>query len=107
MIYHWFVCLKLLKKNSISSFELDPAHYLFTLGHSWNVMLRFTEANDKFLELCDAYKRTSYIIHLDANDLNGLSMMQLLSTEIPDWVWVNPKDVNLDSCSKDRLILRG
>ena len=92
MIYHWFVCLKLLKKNSISSFELDPAHYLFTLGHSWNVMLRFTEANDKFL---------------DANDLNGLSMMQLLSTEILDWVWVNPKDVNLDSCSKDRLILRG
>ena len=32
-------------------------------------------------------------------------MMQLFPTEILDWV--NSKDVNLDSSSKDRLILRG
>ena len=29
MFYYWLGCLKLLEKKT-NSFELDPAHYLFT-----------------------------------------------------------------------------
>ena len=51
-------------------------------------------ANNKFLKLPGANKLTSYIIYLDVNHFYGHSMMQLLPTEILDWV--NPKDFNID-----------
>ena len=62
----------------------------------------YSEANKKFLKLYDANMFTSYIIYLDVNNLYGHSMMQLLLTQILDWV--NPKDFNLDKYSNDSLI---
>ena len=44
MFYYWFVCLK-LEKESLNSFELDPAQSLSTPGYSWDGMLRFTDVN--------------------------------------------------------------
>ena len=60
----------------------------------------YTEANNKFLKSYDANKLISYIIYLDANNLYGHSMAQLLPTEI----LVNPKDFNLDNCARDSPI---
>ena len=113
------VCVfETFRKESINSFELDPARYLSTPGYSWGAMLKFTdvttklvsdtekyqfverairgaismickgylEANNKFLKSYDAKKPKSYIIYLDANNLYGQSMMQLLPTEVLDWV---------------------
>ena len=123
--------MKPLEKNL--QIELDYAHYLSTLGYSWDAMLRFTDINSKlisdiekyqfvesvikciislickgyaeahniFLKSVDANKTTSYIIYLDANDLYGHSMMQLLPIEILDWV--NPKDFNLDNYSNNNI----
>ena len=57
------------------------------------------EANNKFLKLYRANKPILYIIYLDANNLYKHSPMQLLPTEIHDWI--NPKDFNLDNYSND------
>ena len=56
----------------------------------------YAEASNEFPKSYIANKPTPYIIYLDANDLYGHSMMQLLPTEI---FWVNPKDFNLDNYS--------
>ena len=114
------------KKESINSFELDPAHYSSTPGYSWDAMLRFTyvnlklisdikkyqlvestimggismickgyaEANNQLLKSYDANKPTTHIKYLDTNNLYRHSMMQLLLTEILDWV--DPKNFYLD-----------
>ena len=49
----------------------------------------YTEADNKFLESHDDNKPISNFIYLDANNLYEHSMMQLLPTEIFDWI--NPK----------------
>ena len=41
------------KKESRYSFELDPDHYSFTPGYSWNGRLRFTKSNLKLLSGID------------------------------------------------------
>ena len=50
------VCVLLLtcmfetfRKESINSFEFDPAYYLSTPGYSWDAMLRFTDVNVKLI----------------------------------------------------------
>ena len=53
----------------------------------------------KVLKIYNAKKPTLYVIYLEANNLYGDSRMQLPPTEILGWV--NPKDNNLDSYSKD------
>ena len=68
------------------------------MGFLWS----YTEANNKFLKSYDANKHISYIIYLDANNLYGHSMTQLLPTEILDCV--NPKDFSLDNCARDSPI---
>ena len=120
-----------LRKESISPFDLDSAHYVFTLDYSWNAMLRFPyinwklisgiekyqfikstirggfamtckgsgKANYKFLKSHNANKPTSYIICLHTNNVYWHSMMQLLPTQILDWI--NPKDFNIDNYSND------
>ena len=50
----------------------------------------YTEANNKFLKPNDVNKSTLYIVYLDASNLYGHTMMNLLSNELLDWV--NPKD---------------
>ena len=62
----------------------------------------YAEANNKFLKSYDTNKPTSYIVYLDANNIFGHSKIQLLPTEIFDWV--NPKDFNLDNYSNDSRI---
>ena len=62
----------------------------------------YAEANNKFLKSYNANKPIPYIICLDANNLYGHTMMQILPTEILDWV--NPKDFNLDRYSNDSPI---
>ena len=52
MICYWLVCLK----ESINSFELDPAHYLSTPGYSWNTVLRFTDVNSKLVSGIETMK---------------------------------------------------
>ena len=50
----------------------------------------YPEANNKFLKPYDVNKSTLYIVYLDASNLYGHTMMNLLSNELLDWV--NPKD---------------
>ena len=62
----------------------------------------YAESNDKCLKSYNSNKPTSYIIYLDANNLYGHSMVQLLLTEILDWV--NLKGFSLDIYSNDSPI---
>ena len=36
-------------KESINSFELEPAYYVSTPSYSWDAMLRFTDINLKLI----------------------------------------------------------
>ena len=36
---------EIFRKESMNSFELDFAHYLSTLGYSWDAMLSFSDPN--------------------------------------------------------------
>ena len=62
----------------------------------------YAESNDKFLKSYNSNKPASYIIYLDANNLYGHSMVQLLPTEILDWV--DLKGFSLDIYSNDSPI---
>ena len=62
----------------------------------------YAQANNKFVKSYDTNKLTSYIKYLDANNLCGHSMMQLLPTEIFDSF--DSKDLSLDNYSKDSSI---
>ena len=62
----------------------------------------YIKANNKFLKSYGVDKPTSNIIYLDANNLYGRSMTQLLPTETLDWV--NSKDFNLDNYYNDSPI---
>ena len=72
------------------------------MGRSFYSSKGYSEANNKFLKSYDANKPTSYFIYLCTNNLYEHSMMQLLPTEILDWV--NPKDFNLDNYSNSSPI---
>ena len=37
------------RKESVNSFELDPAPYLSAPGYSWDVMLSLTDVNLKLI----------------------------------------------------------
>ena len=41
--------LQVFRKESINSFELDAAHYLYTSGYCYDAMLRFTDVNVKLI----------------------------------------------------------
>ena len=118
------------KKESINSFEFDPAHYLFTLGCSWDALLRFTDVNLKlisdiekyqFMEstirggismICKGYPEASNeFLKYDANkttsyiiylDTNNLYGHSMMQL-LPAEIldWVNTKEFNLDNYSND------
>ena len=46
----------------------------------------YADTNNKFLKSYDPNKRTSFIIYLDANNLYGQPMIQLIPNEILNWV---------------------
>ena len=52
------VCVfETFRKESMNSFELDPAYYLSTCSYySCNAMLRFTDANLKLLSNIEKYQ---------------------------------------------------
>lgn len=43
------------RKEFIYSFELDPAHCLFTSGYRWDTLLRFTDGNLKLMSVIENY----------------------------------------------------
>ena len=47
---------KYFRKESINSFELDPANYLSTPGYSWDAMLRFADVNLKVISDIEKYQ---------------------------------------------------
>ena len=44
------------RKESMNSFELDSAHYLSTLGYSWDAMLGFSDFNLKLISVIEKYR---------------------------------------------------
>ena len=75
--------------------DIEKYHFIQSMirGGIFMISKGYTEANNKFLKLYDPNKSTSYITYLDANNLYGNSMMQLLSFEVLDWV--NSEKLNL------------
>ena len=61
-----------------------------------------SETNNKFLKSYDPSNPSKNIMYLDANNLYEHSMMQLLPTEIFDWVI--PKNFNPDNFYDDGSI---
>ena len=57
------------RKKSINSFQLVPAHYLSTLGYSWDAILRFTDVNSKLISDIDKQQFIGIIIR------GGISMI--------------------------------
>ena len=55
MFYYWLMCSKLVRNESINSFELYPAHYLSTPGYSWYALLRSTDVNLKSISDIEKY----------------------------------------------------
>ena len=50
------------RKELMNSFELDSAHYLSTLGYSWNAMLRFSDLNLKLISVIEKYRLLASIL---------------------------------------------
>ena len=50
------------RKELMNSFELDSAHYLSTLGYSWNAMLRFSNLNLKLVSVIEKYRLIASIL---------------------------------------------
>ena len=44
------------RKESVNSFELDPAHYLSTPVYIWDVLLKFTDVNLKLISDIEKYQ---------------------------------------------------
>ena len=81
--------------------DIEKYHFIQSMirGGIFMISKGYTEANYKFLKLYDPNKSTSYITYLDANNLYGNSMMQLLSFEVLDWV--NSEKLNLGNFQDD------
>ena len=62
----------------------------------------YAKANNKKLKQWGTDKSNSHIIYIDANNLYGNSLKQLLPTKIHDQL--NLKDLNLDHQSNDSLL---
>ena len=43
------VLKKAFRNESITSFELDPGHYLSTSGYGWDAMLKYNDVNLKLI----------------------------------------------------------
>ena len=50
------------RKELMNSFELDSAHYLSTLGYSWNAMLGFSDLNLKLISVIEKYRLIASIL---------------------------------------------
>ena len=122
------------RKESINSFELDPAYYLSTPGYCWDAMLRFTNVNSKIISdtkkyqfvesmtrggismICNGYAEAnnkllkSYhsnkrTLYIIYSDTNNLYGHSMMQL-LPAEIldWVNLKDFNLNYCSNGNPI---
>ena len=121
--------LETFRKESKNSFELNPAHYLSTLGYSWDAMLRFRVVDLKIMSdiekfqfvertirggtsiICKGHDEASnkFLKSYDANKptsciiyvhANNLYGYSMMQL-LPTDIHdrINPKDFNLDNCS--------
>ena len=102
--YIWDAMLKFLDVNIKFISDIEKYQFFESTIRSYisKICKGYAEANNKFLKPYDANKPTCYIIYLHTNKFYGLSLMQLLPTEILDWV--DPKNFSLDSYSNDSRI---
>ena len=99
----WDAMLRLSSVNSKLILNIEKYQFIESTIRAISIICKgYAEANNIFLKSYDANKPTSYIIYLDANNLYGHSIMQLLPTEI--FNLVNPKDFNLGYYSFDNPI---
>ena len=115
----------------MNSFELDFAHYLSTLGYSWDAMLRFSDLNlrlisvigkhqfiestlrccisvtfKEYAEVSNKFSKSYYAKKLTSYikylDANNLYKHSTIKL-LPTQIpdWANPKDFNLNNYSKD------
>ena len=71
-------------------------------GGYYIICKSYAKAKNEFFDSYNVNKATLCTIYLDTINLCGHSMMQLLPTEILDWL--NPKKSNPDSYFKDSRI---
>ena len=64
-------------------------------GGAGMICHRYARANVPCIKNYDASKRNSYIIYLDANNLYGWAMSQLLPTS--NFKWLTDEEIRLDS----------
>ena len=69
-------------------------------GYSSVLGKRYVKANNKFVEDYDPNKPENYLLYLDANNLYGWAMSQLLPTG--DFKWEDPNSYNWRNLPEDR-----
>ena len=67
-----------------------------------NAMLKLTIVSWNFTILTNLLY-VSYIIYVDAKNLQGHSVMQLLPTELHDWASIKDSEVIKETLSKDEV----
>ena len=67
-----------IEKNQFSESMITGGISMISKGYA--------DTNNKFLKSYDPNKRTLFIIYLDANNLYGQPMIQLIPNEILNWV---------------------
>lgn len=90
----WEACLKMTKVK----LELitDPEMYEFfenaIRGGISVISRRFAIGNNRFMQIYDPEKKTSYILYYDANNLYGWAMSEPLP--VSDFRWLSEREIN-------------
>lgn len=60
---------------------------------------RYSKANNKYMVNFNPDLESKYILHLDANNLYGWSMSELIP--LKNYKWVNPDDIDFPAAPDD------
>ena len=84
--YSWDAVLRLKDVNLKLISDIERYQFVESIARGAISMIckGYAQVNNKFLKSYNANKSTSLIIHINANNLYGYSMMQLLPTKILD-----------------------
>ena len=100
----WQACLK--KTGIILDLITDPDMLLMfkrgIRGGITQVVKRYTRANNKYMNDYDKDQPSRYLQYLDANNLYGWAMSQLLPTDGFKWVDIKPEEVKALLVREDR-----